>query len=336
MGFVSLPTLFTAQRAAALAAVLVTALLLPRGVQAEDFPSRPVTIVVPYAAGGGTDILARALAQKFSERFGKPFVVDNRPGGGTVIAATSVARASPDGHTLIFAPSGMLTINPTLYKSLPYDAAKDFVPIALVSNVPFVLVVTPSLPIHSVSDLVTYAKEKPGRVAYASPGTGTMGHLAAEMLKQRTGTDMTPVPYKGNMPALIDVVAGHVQLTFTDPAISPPLIKEGKVRALGVTSRTRAGVLPDVPPLTEVGLPDFEAISWHMIMAPSGTPQPIVDRLHAELRAIVALASVQDQITRIGLIPVATPSLEQLRRFTAAEMDRWGALVRQVGIAGSE
>jgi tripartite-type tricarboxylate transporter receptor subunit TctC len=315
---------------------LAAALLLPRGAAAQDYPNRPVTIVVPYSVGGGTDILARALAQKFSERFGKPFVVENRPGGGTVIAANAVARAAPDGHTLIFAPSGMLTINPTLYKSLPYDAEKDFVPVALVSNVPFVLVVTPSLPVSSVTDLIRYGKEKPGRLAYASPGTGTMGHLAGELLKQMAGLDITAVPYKGNMPALTDVVAGHVHLTFTDPAISPPMIRDGKVRALGVTSLARAGALPDVPPLAETGLPGFEAISWHMIMAPSGTPQPIVDRLHAELRSILALASVQDQITRIGLIPVATPSLEELRRFVAAEMDRWGKLVHQVGIAGTE
>jgi len=319
-----------------LAIALVIA-MSARSVEAQDYPSRTVTLVVPYAAGGGTDILARALAQKFSERFGKPFVVDNRPGGGTVIAAQSVAKAAPDGHMLIFAPSGMLTINPTLYKSLPYDAAKDFVPVALVSNVPFVLVVTPSLPVRSIADLIRYGKSKPsGSLAYASPGTGTMGHLAGELLKQMTGLDITPVPYKGNMPALTDVVAGHVHLTFTDPAISPAMIREGKVRALGVTSLTRAGALPDVPPLAETGLPGFEAISWHMIMAPAGTPQPVVDRLHTELKSILALASVQDQITRIGLIPVATPSAAELRRFVAAEMDRWGKLVHQVGIAGTE
>jgi tripartite-type tricarboxylate transporter receptor subunit TctC len=318
-------------------AIAFLAAVSPSGAAAQDYPSRTVTLVVPYAAGGGTDILARALAQKFSERFGKPFVVDNRPGGGTVIAAQSVAKAAPDGHTLIFAPSGMLTINPTLYNSLPYDAAKDFVPVALVSNVPFVLVVTPSLPVRSVADLIRYGKGKPpGSLAYASPGTGTMGHLAGELLKQMTGLDITPVPYKGNMPALTDVVAGHVQLTFTDPAISPPMIREGKLRALGVTSLKRAGALPDVPPLAETGLPGFEAISWHMIMAPAGTPQPVVDRLHAELKSILALASVEDQITRIGLIPVATPSVVELRAFVAAEMDRWGKLVHQVGIAGTE
>jgi tripartite-type tricarboxylate transporter receptor subunit TctC len=230
----------------------------------------------------------------------------------------------------------MLTINVTLYKQLPYDPIKDFVPIALISNVPFVLVINPSLPVKSVADFVAYAKARPGQLSYASPGTGTLGHLAGEYLKNLTNIEMTAIPYKGNMPALTDVVAGHVQLTFTDPAISPPLIRDGKVRALGVTSLTRAAAVPDVPPLAEAGLPGFEAISWHMIVAPANTPKDVVDRLRSEIKAVMALPEMQKQVADIGLIPIDTPPVEELQRFIKAETDRWGQLIRQLGIAGSE
>jgi tripartite-type tricarboxylate transporter receptor subunit TctC len=303
---------------------------------AQDYPARQVTLVVPYPAGGGTDILARRLGQRLADRLGKPVVIENRAGGGTVIAANAVARSAADGYTLLVAPSGMLTINPTLYRQLPYDAIKDFAPIALITNVPFVLVIHPGLPAKSVTEFVAHAKARPGQLSYASPGTGTMGHLAAEYLKSLTGIEMPAVPYKGNMPALTDVVAGHVHLTFTDPAISPPLIREGKVRALGVTSLMRAAAVPDVPPLAEAGLPGFEAVSWHMIVAPAGTPQAVVDKLRAEIKAVVASPEMRKQIAEIGLIPVDTPPADELRRFIAAESERWGALVRKLGIAGSE
>ena len=309
---------------------------LCQSVSAQQYPARQVTLIVPYPAGGGTDILARRLGQHLADRLGKPVVIDNRAGGGTVIAASAVAKAAPDGYTLLVAPSGMLTINVTLYKQLPYDPIKDFVPIALISNVPFVLVINPSLPAKSVADFVAYAKARPGQLSYASPGTGTLGHLAAEHLKSLTKIEMTAIPYKGNMPALTDVVAGHVHLTFTDPAISPPLIREGKVRPLGVTSLTRAAAVPDVPPLAEAGLPGFEAISWHMIVAPAGTPKDVVDKLRSEIKSVMALPEMQKQVADIGLIPIDTPPVEELRRFIKAETDRWGQLIRQLGIAGSE
>jgi tripartite-type tricarboxylate transporter receptor subunit TctC len=310
--------------------------VLCQSASAQQYPARQITMVVPYAAGGGTDILARRLGLHLAERLGKPVVIDNRAGGGTVIAASAVAKTAPDGYTLLVAPSGMLTINVTLYKQLPYDPIKDFVPIALISNVPFVLVINPSLPVKSVADFVAYAKARPGQLSYASPGTGTLGHLAGEYLKNLTNIEMTAIPYKGNMPALTDVVAGHVQLTFTDPAISPPLIRDGKVRALGVTSLTRAAAVPDVPPLAEAGLPGFEAISWHMIVAPANTPKDVVDKLRSEIKAVMALPEMQKQVADIGLIPIDTPPVEELQRFIKAETDRWGHLIRQLGIAGSE
>jgi len=305
--------------------------------RAEDYPSRPLTLVVPLGAGGAMDIIARgSLAPRLAERLGKTVIVENRLGGGTVIAANSVAKSAPDGHTLLFAPAGTLTTNATLYKSLPYDPAKDFVPVALTSKVGFVLVVNPSLPIRSFADLVAYAKKNPGMLSYGSTGVGATPHLAIELIKSATGIEMTHVPYKGSIAALNDVVAGHVHLTFTDPAISPQLIGAGKVRALGVSSLTRIGVVPDVPTLAEAGLPGYEAVSWHMLVVPAGTPKEIVTRLNGELKAIMALPEVQKQITDIGLIPMEPPPVDELRHFLDVEIVRWGKLVQQVGIAGTE
>jgi tripartite-type tricarboxylate transporter receptor subunit TctC len=235
--------------------------MLTTAVRAEDYPTRQVTIVVPLTAGGALDVLARTLGAKLADRLGKPFVVENRTGGGTVTAAVWVAKAPADGYTLMFTPSGTLATNATLYKNLPYNPAADFVPIALLAKVPFVLVVDPALPVRSIPDLIKYAKERPGTISFSSTGTGAVPHLAAEMLKGAIGIEMTHVPYRGAPQALTDVVAGQVQLTFADPSISPPLIKEGKVRALGVSSLTRLGSLPDISPLAEVGVPGFEAVS---------------------------------------------------------------------------
>jgi tripartite-type tricarboxylate transporter receptor subunit TctC len=318
----------------ALAGMLMAAFTLSFA-QAEDFPSRPITLVVPLGAGGAMDILARTFGPKLSERLGKPVIVENRTGGGTVIAAQSVAKAAPDGYTLLIAPSGTLTTNVALYKKLSYDP-KDFVPLVLYAKVPFVLVVTPSLPIRTVADLIAYAKEKPGQLSYASTGTGAAPHLAGELLKTIAGINLVHVPYKGGPPALNDVIGGHVHLFFADPAISPPLIQDGKVRALGVTSLSRVGVLPEVPPLAETGLSGFEAVSWHMIVAPAGTPPEVVTRLRNELKAVIALPEVQAEITKIGLIPVDSPPVDELKHFLDSEIVRWGQLVQQVGIAGSQ
>ena len=310
--------------------------MLTTAARAQDYPTRQVTLVVPLGAGGALDILARTLGAKLADRLGKPFVVENRTGGGTVTAAIWVAKAPADGYTLMFTPSGTLTTNATLYKNLPYNPAVDFVPIALLVKVPFVLVVNPSLPVRSIPDLIKYAKERPGTISYSSTGTGAVPHLAAEMLKNAIGIEMTHVPYKGAPQALTDVVAGHVQLTFADPSISPPLIKEGKVRALGVSSLTRLGNLPDIAPLAEVGVPGFEAVSWHLVVALAHTPPAIVNKLHDEIKTLMAQPEIQQQMIKMGLIPVDTPSVEQLQNFVASEITRWGKLVQQAGIAGSE
>ena len=310
--------------------------MLTTAVRAQDYPTRQVTIVVPLTAGGALDILARTLGAKLADRLGKPFVVENRTGGGTVTAAVWVAKAPADGYTLMFTPSGTLATNATLYKNLPYNPAADFVPIALLAKVPFVLVVDPALPVRSIADLIKYAKERPGTISFSSTGTGAVPHLAAELLKSAIGVEMTHVPYRGAPQALSDVVAGHVQLTFADPSISPPLIKEGKVRALGVSSLTRLSSLPDIAPLAEVGVPGFEAVSWHMVVAPAHTPPEIVNKLHDEIKMLVAQPEIQQQMIKMGLIPVDSPSVEQLQSFVASEIVRWGKLVQQAGIAGSQ
>ena len=314
----------------------IGALVLAAPARAQEFPSGPVKLVVPLGAGGAMDTLARTLAGKLQDRFGKPVVVENITGGGTLIAAQTVAKAAPDGHTLLIAPSGLLATNLALFKQLPYDPRADFTPMSHYVEIAFVLVVYAGLPIRSVADLVKMAKEKPGQLTYASTGLGQVPHLAGEMLARQTGTQLAHVPYRGAPQALLDVVAGHVSMTFADPSIAAQLIGDGKVRALGVSSKTRVAVLPDVPPLTEAGLPGFEAVSWHMLLAPAGTPKPVTTRLHDELAAAMAAPGMAEQLARMGLTPLKSESIEELPAFVRREIDKWGVIVRQVGIAGTQ
>ena len=269
--------------------------------RADDYPSRPVTLILPLGAGGAMDILARAQFEpKLKERLGKPIIIENRTGGGTVIAATATAKSPPDGHTLFLAPAGTLTTNATLYKKLPYDPGKDFMPIALTSSVAFVLVVHPSLPVHSVKELVAYVKERPGQLAFGSTGIGATPHLAFEMMMRDAGLKMTHVPYRGMPQAVNDVVGNHVQMVFADPAGAPPLIKDGKLRPLAVSSRTRIDSMPDVPTMEEAGFKGFEAVSWHMIVGPAGMPKEIVTRLNGEFKRIATSADFKAQVDQDG------------------------------------
>jgi tripartite-type tricarboxylate transporter receptor subunit TctC len=322
--------------ARAIAGFLISAVFV-LGARAQDYPTRPITLILPLGAGGAMDILARGqLGPKLAERLGKSIVIENRTGGGTVIAATAVAKSAPDGYTLFFAPAGTLTTNVTLYKQLPYDPAKDFVPVALTSKVAFILAVNPSLPVNSVADLVKYAKERPGQLSYGSTGIGATPHLAFEMFQRAAGIKLIHAPYRGMPAATNDVVAGHIQMVFTDPAFAPPLIADGKIKALAVSSLTRIASVPNVPTLHELGYKDFEAVSWHMVVAPANTPKEIVARLNKELKSIVALPEVQQQIVKMGLDAIDTASPEELKRYLDAEISRWGKLVQQVGIAGTE
>ena len=304
---------------------------------AQDYPTRAVTIIVPFTPGGSTDIIARMLGQKLEQRLGKSFVVENRPGAGTIIAASAVAKAAPDGYLLFMAPSSTMAINVTLYKKLPYDPATDFIPLAGLARVPFVLIVNPSLPVHSLMELIAYAKERPGQLSFASVGPGVPHHLYAELLMSTAGIAMMHVPYKGSAPALNDVVAGHIPLMFCDipPAIG--MLQAGKVRPLGVTTRTRVPALPNVPPIAEAGLPEFGGLpGWHMMVAPGKTRHEIVAKLHAELLAILALPEIETEIVRLGMLPFENSSVEELQDFVKSETVRWGNVVQQAGIAGSE
>ena len=303
---------------------------------AQTYPTRPVTFVVPFAAGGGTEFLARLLGQRLEQRLGKPFVIENRPGGGGVTGAVSVARAAPDGYTLLMAPAPVMAINVSLHKKLPYDPAADFVPLALVVSSPYVLVVTPSLPVQSVSDLIKVAKEKPGQLAFASAGPGTPHHLFPELFKTMTGIEMTHVPYRGSLPALTDVAAGHVQLMFSDVPPALALINEGKVRALGVSTKERVAALPHLAPIAEQGVAGFDAASWQMVVAPAATPKDVVERLHTEIKAFMVQPEVKEQVFKMGLLPVDTPSVANLQIFVRTEIAQWSKVVQQAGIAGSQ
>ncbi len=252
------------------------------GAQDSDYPNRIVTIVAPSAPGGLYSLFGRILGTRLEQRLGKSFVVENRPGASSVVGALAVARAVPDGYTLMIASGATLAVNVTLHRKLPYDPAADFVPIALVARVPEVLVVNAQLPVRSLADLVALARTRP--LSFASAGPGTAQHLEGEMLKSALGLDMLHVPYKGALPALNDVVGGHVAMMFTPIPNALPLIGSGKVRALGLATSERVAALPDVPPLAAVGAPGFEAGGWFMLVAPAATPQPIVDRLHTERR----------------------------------------------------
>jgi tripartite-type tricarboxylate transporter receptor subunit TctC len=303
---------------------------------AEKYPVRPVTVVAPYAAGGGLDLLARLLAQKLSERTGQSFFVENRLGAGGVIAASSVAKAAPDGYTLFVATSTQLAIQVTLHNSLPYDPATDFVPLALVGSVPFVLIVNPSLPVQTAGDLVDLAKTEPGQLAFGSSGVGGPPHLYMELLQSMTGTKMTHIPYKGTAEAMLDVVAGRVPVLMSDIAPATPMIQAGKVRALGVSSTTRFATLPDVPPIAENGVPGFDAVAWNMVVAPAAVSPAIVDKLHADLKTIVSASGTQQKMIDLGIIPIDTPPVETLQDFVKSEIGRWGKVVKRAGLAGSQ
>jgi tripartite-type tricarboxylate transporter receptor subunit TctC len=307
-----------------------------RSGHAQEYPARPVTFVVPFAPGGVTTLFARLLSQQLEQRLGKPFIVENRAGGGGVTAAAAVAHAPPDGYTIMMASSTVLAINVTLRKSLPYDPRKDLTPVALLARVPFVLVVNPALPVHSVADLVKRAKDRPGQVSFATPGPGTFHHLNAEMFKSMFGLDLIHVPYKGSAPALNDVVGGHVDMMFSDVSPALPLLRAGKLRPLGVTTAQRVAAISDVPPLAEVGMPGHDTASWHTVTTTGDVPQPIVDKLAGAIREGMSDPALLDTLTKDGTLPQTSPPPHVLKAFVANEIVRWGKIIEQAGIAGVE
>jgi tripartite-type tricarboxylate transporter receptor subunit TctC len=303
---------------------------------AEDYPSRTVTIVNPFAPGGGTDLLARMVAQKLEQRLGQSFVIENKTGAGSIIAAVAVQKSPPDGYTLLMAPTPTMAVNVTLYKTLPYEPLTDFVPLSLLAQTPFVLVVNPDLPVKSVPELIAYSNANPGRLTFASVGPGVPHHLYMELLKSMTGIKATYVPYRGSLPALNDVIAGHVPMMFVDIGPATGALQSGKVRPLGISSKTPVPGFEDIPPLDKAGVPGFDAVGWQMLVAPAKTPQPIVDRLNRELTDILAQQDSKDQILKYGFLPIANRPVQDLKDFVKSETVRWGKVIHDAGIAGTQ
>jgi tripartite-type tricarboxylate transporter receptor subunit TctC len=317
-----------------LAFALMTFIASDAVAQPSDYPSKIVTIIAPSAPGGLYSLFARILGNRLEQRLGKSFVVENRPGAASVLGAQLVARAVPDGYTLMIASGATLAVNVTLHKHLPYDPVADFVPIALIARVPEVLVVNPALPVRALADLGVLAKSQP--LTFASAGPGTAQHIEGEMLRQALGVAMTHVPYKGALPALNDVMGGHVTMMFTPIANALSMIQAGKVRAIGLAARERVEALSDVPPLAEIGAPGFEANGWFMLVAPAATPRAIVARLHAESRAILSEPEQRAQFVRQGLIPVDTPPPDELQVYVREQIAYWDRTLHRIGLAGME
>ena len=301
---------------------------------AQDYPTHNVTMMVPFAPGGGTDVLARVVAQQLEKRMGKAFIVENRPGAGTTIAAGATAHAAADGYTLMQATSGTMSMNPTIFKSLPYTPDKDLVPVSLIAGVPFVLVVNPSLPVHSVADLVKLAKEK--HLTYGSGGVGAFHHLNAELFSSMTGIKMTHVPYKGSVPSMTALVAGEIDVLFVDLGPSLQLIRAGKARALGITSSKSFPTAPEIKPLAEVGLPGFDTTAWQMMVAPGGTPKPILEKLNADINAAVHSPDMEKPLLNLGMQPIGKGSLADLQAYVKSETARWAPVIRNAGLQGSQ
>ncbi len=294
------------------------------------YPDRPITLIVPYAPGGGNDVVARAVVEPMSKSLGQPIVIEHRGGAGGSVGTRQVAKAVPDGYTLGLGGTGTLAIDPTLYPNVGYDPRRDFAPVGLIATSPLIVVVNQSVPAHNVKELIALAKKQPGKLNYASAGTGSGIHLGTVLFAETAGINITHIPYKGSGPALTDLLGGHVQIYFSSLPPAVGLVKDGKLRALGVTGLKRSDSFPDVPTVAEQGLPGFEAVLHYGIVAPAGTPQPIVSKLNASLRAALADPKVRSYLATEGAEPQPTSSAEY-----AADIDReetkWSALVKKSG-----
>ena len=305
--------------------------------QAQAWPARNLTVIVPLAAGTGMDTLVRMYAERLSQVVGKPVLIDNRPGAALMLGVAALSKAAPDGYTLGVATAPAMAINPTLYKQVAYDVDRDFVPISLYVKSPFILVINPALAPRNVQELIKYARENAGKLSYSTPGTGAAQHLAVEFMKQKFNLDITHVPYKSSPLSVGDIMAGHITMAFAEAGIALPLIREGKLRALAVSSLTRLPSLPDVPAFAEAsGSPDFEAVSWHVLLAPAATPPEIVSRLQQEMKRILATPEVQQRITSLGLTPFEAPTPAAITQYMRTEREKWSVLVKALGLVGSQ
>ena len=311
----------------------LAALMLASGpaLAQAPYPDHPVRIIVPFPPGGPADVLARIVGDKLAQALGKPFVVENKAGAGGNIGMEQGARAAPDGYTLTLAPVGNLTVAPALYAKLPYDPAKDFAPITVLASVPNVLIVHPSVPAKTVAELVALAKAKPGSLNYASPGNGSIPHLAGELFKRTAGVDIVHIPFNGVAPASNAVLAGEVQMFFAQSSAALPQWRAGKVVALGVATPKRIAAAPDLPTIAEQGFPGFDATSWYAIVAPAGTPPAAIDRLHAEIVRALAEPDVRERIAGLGAEPVGNSPAE-FAAMQRAEAARWTRLAKEANI----
>ncbi|MGZ5123711.1 MAG: tripartite tricarboxylate transporter substrate binding protein [Burkholderiales bacterium] len=313
---------------ARLAATLVFSLAAT--ASAQSYPDHPVRVVVPFPASGGTDILARLLLQRMSERLGANFVIDNRAGAGGTIGTEIVAKATPDGYTILVASSSH-TINPSVYKKIGYDPARDFAPVTLIASGPGLLVVHPSVPAKNVKELIALAKSRPGQLIYASAGNGTPPHLAAELFKSMADVDLVHIPYKGNVPAFVDLLSGAVSLSFPTIASGLPQVRSGKLRALGVTSKERSTVVPDVPTIAESGLPGYEATTWYGMLAPAKTRTLIITKLHDQMIEVLKLPDIREKLLAQGLEPVGNRP-DQFAAIISMELVKWSKVVAAAGV----
>jgi tripartite-type tricarboxylate transporter receptor subunit TctC len=313
----------------ALVAAVLAVGCLP--ASAQDYPDKPIKIVVPFPAGGFSDLYSRIIAAEMSKTFGQAVVVENRPGAGGNIASELVARSPADGYTLVMGTIGTHAINATLFPKLRYDPVKDFAAVAFVVDADGLLVVNPSVPARDVKELIALAKSKPGALNYASAGPGTTSHLAAEVFKTATHTEMTHIPYKGNVPALQDVVSGQAQLSFATLATVLPHVKANRLRALGVLGAQRSSALPEVPTIAEAGVPGFDARNWSGLYAPAGTPPAVLEKLNAEVNRIMKLPETQKRMVDDGMRFVAMSPTE-FGAFTKSEVSKWGAVVKRANV----
>ncbi len=310
---------------------------MPISVSAQEFPSKNVTIVLPLAPGTGMDSLARVLAEDLQKELGRSVVVENQPGAALMLAARNVARATPDGHTLMVTSAPVMAINPTSYKSVGYDPAKDFAPVALYAKSPFMLVASPALGVTSVADFFKKAKESSAKpFNYATPGAGTIQHLTMEILKRDFAVKMDHVPYRVSTQIITDLVGGHINASISETPAALPLIKDGKLKALAMTSSSKNPQLPEVPTLAEVAnKPGFDAVSWHVLLAPSGTPQSVLDRLVSAAGQVTRTPEFQKRIVDLGLQPVQFDTPAAMRKYIDEERERWSNEVKSLGMAGT-
>jgi tripartite-type tricarboxylate transporter receptor subunit TctC len=306
--------------------------LFPLTVAAQAYPSKSVRLVVPFAAGGSTDIVARTLAPRLTEMWGQTVVVDNRPGGSTVIGTEIVAKSPPDGHTLFVTPAPF-TIVPSLMAKLPYDPQKDFEPITLINTTPLVVVIHPGVPAKNIKEFIAVAKAKPGSLNFGSSGSGGSNHLAGELFNAMAGVKMVHIPYKGNAPALVDLVGGHVDALFNGLTSAIPLIRGGKLRAIGMTSLTRAGAMPDVPTLDEQGLKGFLAVAWNGLTAPARTPKDVINKINVDVLKVVKTPEMIERLKADGSDPSGY-TVEQYQKFLRDETTKWAKVIAAAGVKG--